>query len=48
MASPTLFQASKGSEHSTERAELRGKRLLIAEESRWNAWRIFLGRRPHA
>lgn len=32
MASPKLFQASKGSEHSTERAELRGKRLLIAEE----------------
>jgi putative DNA primase/helicase len=32
MASPKLFHASKGSEHSTERAELRGKRLLIAEE----------------
>jgi P4 family phage/plasmid primase-like protien len=32
MASTKLFQASKGSEHSTERAELRGKRLLIAEE----------------
>jgi P4 family phage/plasmid primase-like protien len=32
MASPRLFQSSKGSEHSTERAELRGKRLLIAEE----------------
>jgi putative DNA primase/helicase len=32
MASPKLFQAIKGSEHSTERAELRGKRLLIAEE----------------
>jgi putative DNA primase/helicase len=32
MASPKLFQASKGTEHSTERAELRGKRLLIAEE----------------
>jgi hypothetical protein len=31
MASPKLFQSSKGSEHSTERAELRGKRL-IAEE----------------
>jgi P4 family phage/plasmid primase-like protien len=32
MASTKLFQASKGTEHSTERAELRGKRLLIAEE----------------
>jgi putative DNA primase/helicase len=32
MASTKLFQTSKGSEHSTERAELRGKRLLIAEE----------------
>jgi putative DNA primase/helicase len=32
MASRKLFQASKGTEHSTERAELRGKRLLIAEE----------------
>jgi P4 family phage/plasmid primase-like protien len=32
LASPKLFQSSKGSEHSTERAELRGKRLLIAEE----------------
>jgi hypothetical protein len=32
MASTKLFQAGKGSEHSTERAELRGKRLLIAEE----------------
>jgi putative DNA primase/helicase len=32
VSSPKLFQASKGSEHSTERAELRGKRLLIAEE----------------
>jgi P4 family phage/plasmid primase-like protien len=32
MASPKLFQFTKGSEHSTERAELRGKRLLIAEE----------------
>ena len=31
MASPKLFQGSK-SEHSTERAELRGQRLLIAEE----------------
>jgi P4 family phage/plasmid primase-like protien len=34
MASPKLLQAFKGSssEHSTERAELRGKRLLVAEE----------------
>jgi phage/plasmid-associated DNA primase len=32
MASPKLFQFSKGSEHSEERATLRGKRLLIAEE----------------
>lgn len=32
MASPKLLQFSKGSEHSTERAELRGERLLIAEE----------------
>jgi P4 family phage/plasmid primase-like protien len=32
MASPKLFQFSKGSEHSTERADLRGQRLLIAEE----------------
>jgi P4 family phage/plasmid primase-like protien len=32
VSSSKLFQASKGSEHSTERAELRGKRLLIAEE----------------
>jgi P4 family phage/plasmid primase-like protien len=32
MASTKLFQAGKGTEHSTERAELRGKRLLIAEE----------------
>jgi P4 family phage/plasmid primase-like protien len=32
MASPKLFQSSKGSEHSTERADLRGQRLLIAEE----------------
>jgi Transcription factor WhiB/Poxvirus D5 protein-like len=32
MASPKLFQSSKGSEHSTERAELRGKGLFIAEE----------------
>jgi putative DNA primase/helicase len=32
MASTKLFQASKGSEHSTERADLRGKRLLVAEE----------------
>jgi P4 family phage/plasmid primase-like protien len=32
MASAKLFQASKGSEHSSERADLRGQRLLIAEE----------------
>jgi hypothetical protein len=32
MASPKLFQHGKGSEHSTERAELRGRRLVIAEE----------------
>jgi putative DNA primase/helicase len=32
VASTKLFQASKGSEHSTERAQLRGQRLLIAEE----------------
>jgi putative DNA primase/helicase len=32
MASTKLFQASKGSEHSTERADLRGRRLLVAEE----------------
>jgi putative DNA primase/helicase len=32
MASTKLFQAGKGSEHSTERADLRGQRLLIAEE----------------
>jgi P4 family phage/plasmid primase-like protien len=32
MASTKLFQSWKGTEHSTERAELRGKRLLIAEE----------------
>jgi putative DNA primase/helicase len=32
MTSPKLFQASKGTEHSTEQAELRGKRLLIAED----------------
>jgi P4 family phage/plasmid primase-like protien len=32
MASAKLFQAGRGTEHSTERAELRGKRLLIAEE----------------
>jgi P4 family phage/plasmid primase-like protien len=31
-ASPKLFQFSKGTEHSEERAELRGKRLVIAEE----------------
>ena len=31
MASTKLFQSSS-SEHSTERAELRGKRLVIAEE----------------
>jgi P4 family phage/plasmid primase-like protien len=32
VASHKLFQASRGSEHSTERADLRGRRLLIAEE----------------
>jgi putative DNA primase/helicase len=32
VASPKLFQLSKGSEHSEERATLRGRRLLIAEE----------------
>jgi P4 family phage/plasmid primase-like protien len=32
MASPKLFTAGKGNEHSTERADLRGKRLVIAEE----------------
>jgi P4 family phage/plasmid primase-like protien len=32
MASTKLFQAGKGSEHSTERADLRGRRLLVAEE----------------
>jgi P4 family phage/plasmid primase-like protien len=32
MASPKLFQSSKGSAHSEEVASLRGKRLLIAEE----------------
>jgi putative DNA primase/helicase len=32
MASTKLFQAGKGSEHSTERADLRGQRLLVAEE----------------
>jgi putative DNA primase/helicase len=32
MASHKLFMAGKGSEHSTERADLRGQRLLIAEE----------------
>ena len=32
VASPKLFQFSKGSEHSEERATLRGRRLLIAEE----------------
>jgi P4 family phage/plasmid primase-like protien len=32
MASVKLFQAGKGTEHSTERAELRGKRLVLAEE----------------
>jgi P4 family phage/plasmid primase-like protien len=32
MASTKLFQAAKGTEHSEERATLRGKRLLIAEE----------------
>src|SRR5215207_2215874 len=32
MASAKLFQSTKGTEHSTERADLRGTRLLIAEE----------------
>jgi putative DNA primase/helicase len=32
MASPKLFQFSKGSEHSEERATLQGIRVLIAEE----------------
>jgi putative DNA primase/helicase len=32
VASPKLFQFSQGAEHSEERATLRGKRLLIAEE----------------
>jgi len=32
MASPKLFQSTKGSEHSIERADLRGRRLLVAEE----------------
>jgi putative DNA primase/helicase len=32
MASTKLFAATKGTEHSEERATLRGKRLLIAEE----------------
>jgi putative DNA primase/helicase len=32
MASTKLFQASKGTEHSEERATLRGQRLVIAEE----------------
>jgi putative DNA primase/helicase len=32
MASAKLFQATKGSEHSTERADLRGRRALVAEE----------------
>ncbi len=32
VASPRLFSADRGSDHSTERADLRGKRLLIGEE----------------
>jgi putative DNA primase/helicase len=32
MASAKLFAAGKGTEHSTERADLRGRRLLVAEE----------------
>jgi putative DNA primase/helicase len=32
MASSKLFRSTKGSEHSTEMADLRGRRLLIAEE----------------
>lgn len=32
MASQKLVMATKGSEHSTEQADLRGRRLLIAEE----------------
>ncbi len=32
VASPRLFAADRGSDHSTERADLRGKRLLIGEE----------------
>jgi P4 family phage/plasmid primase-like protien len=32
VASTKLFQTSKGTEHSTERAQLRGQQLLIAEE----------------
>ena len=32
MASIKLIQSAKGNEHSTERADLRGKRLLVAEE----------------
>lgn len=31
-ASPKLLQATKGSEHSTELADLRGRRLVLAEE----------------
>lgn len=32
VASPKLVSSEKGSEHSTERADLRGRRLLIGEE----------------
>jgi putative DNA primase/helicase len=32
VASAKLITATRGSEHSTERADLRGKRLLVAEE----------------
>ena len=32
MASAKLITAAKGSEHSTERADLRGRRLVVAEE----------------
>jgi putative DNA primase/helicase len=32
VASPKLITAARGTEHSTEMADLRGKRLLIAEE----------------
>ena len=41
MASTKLFQSSS-SEHSTERAELRGKRLVIAEELTCDAWNVKL------